>query len=147
MTSFSNTRRCKSVFIGFRSSRALRWMDNPLLREVTFRPVHFLLSSGSNQNIGRLTLASRGFKQCVQMRQFYTIWAISVTLGHFFVEIYLLLGVFWEKLYLLVAIFYQSLFTVGRLFVDNWALFHSNHLVTLPDYFSFHALEPSVVRW
>ena len=71
----------------------------------------------------------------------WTVWpdvAISRHLGDFprpsgafFFKFIYCWALFGQNSYLLVAIFSWSLFTVGRFFVDNWALFHSNYLVTL----------------
>ena len=56
--------------------------------------------------------------------------------SYFFLRynIYILIG---QNFYLLVVIFSISFFTVGRFFVDNWALFtitsgHTDHVVTRP---------------
>ena len=65
--------------------------------------------------------------QCDQMWQFSAIWAFFESLGCFFLEIYLLLGAFLQA-YVLLGAF---LLTIGHFFVGNWALFHSNHMVTL----------------
>ena len=74
--------------------------------------------------------------QCDQMWQFSAIWAFFESLGCFFLEIYLLLGAFLQA-YVLLGAF---LLTIGHFFVDNWALFHSNHLVTL----AFNHVWPSL---
>ena len=55
----------------------------------------------------------------------------SETLGHFFLEIYLLLGAFGAQLLFTGGDFLLEVINSWVLFVDNWALFHSNHPVTL----------------
>ena len=72
------------------------------------------------------------WRQCDQMWRFRAIWAIfRGPLALFFLKFIYCWALIGQNSYLLVAIFSWSLFTVGQIFVDNWALFHSNYLVTL----------------
>ena len=66
-----------------------------------------------------------------QMWQFSTFWAFLDIIGPF-LWLFIYCWAFWgQNFYLLGQFFCKYLFSPGCFFVDNWALFHSNQLVTL----------------